>query len=259
MNVKVGLVKTEPTSQMEVLMQPIFSNPLVINVVGRHLGVSGLSEGRAIAKARCTIIKDLWDREDREWKNLSALGMNSHFINRTSGNIIISNIPSNPVVFLSGFQTGNWINTKATGHLTLLMWIYRMTGVLSNLVQAIEFRRISPNGFIRAMSFQKVTFSPEGYHLIRVLSQEKHITLFKVVKDLSVLPKSFFSRYLRPASSMPPMGFGRMALARDPQLGDLPFFGYSAKRGYRNVRRPPEVPVIHSFIQQLNLNNSMDP
>jgi hypothetical protein len=40
------------------------------------------------------------------------------------------------------------------------------------------------------VSFQKVTFSPENYHLIRVLVQEKHGAPFKVIRDLSVLPKS---------------------------------------------------------------------
>jgi len=49
--VRAGLVKIEPTLQAEVLKQPIFSNPLVTNYVGQPLGVNGLSEGRAIAKA----------------------------------------------------------------------------------------------------------------------------------------------------------------------------------------------------------------
>jgi hypothetical protein len=93
MNVRACLVKTEPTSQAEVLKQPIFSNPLVTNVVDRSLGVSGLSEGRAIVKVKCTRIKDLWDQEEREWKSLPAFGMNSHVINRTNKDIIISNIP----------------------------------------------------------------------------------------------------------------------------------------------------------------------
>jgi hypothetical protein len=93
MNVRVGLMKTEPTSQAEVFKQPIFSNPLVINVVGRLLGVNELSEGQVIVKARCTRIKDLWDQEDREWRSLPVLKMNSHVMNRMSKDIIISNIP----------------------------------------------------------------------------------------------------------------------------------------------------------------------
>jgi hypothetical protein len=101
MNVRAGLVKTEPESQAKVLSQPIFSNPLVTNAIGRPLGVNGFSEGWAIAKAGCTKIKDLWDQEDREWKSLLALRIHSHVINRTNRNIIISSIPWNPTVFPS--------------------------------------------------------------------------------------------------------------------------------------------------------------
>jgi hypothetical protein len=69
------------------------------------------------------------------------------------------------------------------------MWIYRVMAIFSNSVQAIEFRRVSPNGLIRAVSSQEVTLSPEGYHLIRILIEENHEVLFKVVKDFLVLPK----------------------------------------------------------------------
>jgi len=93
MNVRVGLVKTEPTSQVEVLKKPIFNNPLVTNVVGHPLGVNGLNEGQAIIKASCTRIKDLWDREGKEWNSLLTLGMNSRIINQTSRDIIIFSIP----------------------------------------------------------------------------------------------------------------------------------------------------------------------
>jgi len=63
-------MKSEPTSLVEVLKQLIFSNPLVTNAADHPLGVSGFSEGRAIAEACYIKIKDLWDREDREWKSL---------------------------------------------------------------------------------------------------------------------------------------------------------------------------------------------
>ncbi len=44
-----------------------------------------------------------------------------------------------------------------------------------------------------------------------------------------------------------------------PPMGDAPFFGYSAKRGYRNAKRADHTPSIHSFIQRLNLRNSTVP
>jgi len=39
-------------------------------------------------------------------------------------------------------------------------------------------------------------------------------------------------------------------------MGDAPFFGYSAKRGYRNAKQALHTPNISSFIQRLNLRNS---
>ncbi len=39
-------------------------------------------------------------------------------------------------------------------------------------------------------------------------------------------------------------------------MGDSPFFGYSAKRGYQNARKPTHSVNICSFIQRLNLQNS---
>jgi hypothetical protein len=39
-------------------------------------------------------------------------------------------------------------------------------------------------------------------------------------------------------------------------IGDTPFFGYSAKRRYRNARRKQHTPSIITFVQLLNLQNS---
>jgi hypothetical protein len=76
------------------------------------------------------------------------------------------------------------------GHLTLLTWVFRVAKVLPNLVKAIESRRISPNGLIRDVISEHVTLSPVGYHSIRVLFPKKHEVPFRVVRDLSALPKS---------------------------------------------------------------------
>ncbi len=124
-----------------------------------------------------------------------------------------------------------------------------MTDVHSNLVKSIEFPKISPNGLIKAMNFQEVTLSLEGYHSIKVLSQEKHRAPFKVVKNLSVLPKSsllwvFETSFIEGL----PWDSGKWHWQGTPPLGDSPFFGNSTKRGYKNVRRPLEVPIICSFI-----------
>jgi len=188
--VRARLTKIEPTSQAEVLQQPIFNNPLVTNYAGRPLKVSGLSEGLAIVKAGCTRIKDLWDQEDKEWKSLPALEMSSHVTNRTNKDIIIFSILWNSTTSPNDFKIGDWISNKVTGHLALLTWIYRVVEIFPNLVKAIEFCKSSPNGLIRAVNFQEVKLSPAGYHSIRVLSQNKHGASFRMVRDFSVLPKS---------------------------------------------------------------------
>jgi hypothetical protein len=76
------------------------------------------------------------------------------------------------------------------GHLAPLTWIYRVAEVLSNLAKAIEFHKVSLNGFIRAVSFQEVTLSFASYHSVKVLSQEKHGAPFRVVRDFLALAKS---------------------------------------------------------------------
>jgi hypothetical protein len=62
MKVRLGLTKAIPTSTAEILKEPIFGNPLILNQLGAPLGLSGLSEGNAFARAGCTRIKDLWNQ-----------------------------------------------------------------------------------------------------------------------------------------------------------------------------------------------------
>jgi hypothetical protein len=189
LNVRVGLAKSEPASHAKVFRQPIFSNPLILNTTGLPLGVCGLSEGRAIANFGCTRIKDLWDLEGRTWKNLQALQMTYHTTNRNNREIIITSIPWNPTTYTNCFQAGDWISKRVSGNNTALAWVYHVIGVTPSTVQAIEFQRVTPTGLIRAANSQVITFSPEGYHPIRFLSQERHGALLRVAKELPSLTK----------------------------------------------------------------------
>jgi hypothetical protein len=99
-----------------------------------------------------------------------------------------------------------------------------------------------------------ITHSPEGYHPIRVLSQERHEALFRVARELPSLTKPpllwiFESGFIDGLSWDP----GEWHWQASSQMGDSPFFGYSAKRGYRNARKPTQSANIYSFIQRLNL------
>jgi hypothetical protein len=99
--------------------------------------------------------------------------------------------------------------------------------------------------------------SPKGYHLIRVLSQERHGAPFRVAKELPSLTKPpflwiFDSNFINGL----PWDWGEWHWQASSQMGDSPFFGYSAKRGYQNARKPTQSTNIYSFIQRLNLQNS---
>jgi len=61
MKVRLGLTEADPTNTAEILKQPIFGNPLVLNERGIPLGLGELSEGSAFARAGCTQTKDLWN------------------------------------------------------------------------------------------------------------------------------------------------------------------------------------------------------
>jgi hypothetical protein len=89
LSVRSGLCKSELTNSTETLRQPVFGNPLITNQDGRPLGLSGKSEGNALANTRCSRIGDFWDSEEENWKDLSALEVSSHPIKRLNRNLII--------------------------------------------------------------------------------------------------------------------------------------------------------------------------
>jgi len=68
MKVRTGLTKADLTNTAEILRQPIFGNPLVLNKREIPLGVGGLSERSAFVRAGCTRTKDLWNPGEQEWK-----------------------------------------------------------------------------------------------------------------------------------------------------------------------------------------------
>jgi hypothetical protein len=120
---------------------------------------------------------------------------------------------------------------------------------MRNMVKAVEFQRISHNNIIQVANRQEVTLSVEGFQPVRVLMQERHGTPLKVAKELMATSK--------PAPLLWIFEFGFIeGLPWDPSkwhwkngTGDAPFFNYSAKRGYRNIKKPfHTLPSAHSFI-----------
>jgi hypothetical protein len=62
-----------------------------------------------------------------------------HATNRNRREIIIANIPWNPTTYINRFQAGDWISKRISKNNTGLAWVYHVTGVTLNTVQAVEF------------------------------------------------------------------------------------------------------------------------
>jgi hypothetical protein len=94
-----------------------------------------------------------------------------------------------------------------------------------------------------------------NYHPVRVLSQERFGTTLKVAKDPPTPGKkpSFYWMFETRFIQDLPWDPGDWHWQTSPPLGDAPFFGYIAKRGYKNARKTTHTPNMLAFIQRLNL------
>ncbi len=54
LNVRSGLIKSDPTNSAKILRQPLFGNPSILNSNGSLLGINGLKEGNAFAHFGCS-------------------------------------------------------------------------------------------------------------------------------------------------------------------------------------------------------------
>jgi hypothetical protein len=124
LSVRSGLCKSKSTNSAETLRQPVFGNPLIINQDGRPLGLSGKSEGNALANAGCSRISDFWDSEEENWKGLSALGVSFHPINRLNRNLIIDSIPWDLATASNKPVVGDWVSKKESDRTTPSEWVY---------------------------------------------------------------------------------------------------------------------------------------
>jgi len=184
LSVRPSLCKLEPTNSAETLRQPIFGNFLITNQDGRLLGLSGRSEGNALANAGCSKVGDLWDPETRKWKGLSALGVSFHPANWLNKSLIIASIPWDPATMTNKPMVGDWVSKKDAGQITSPKWVYQITYVTHTTASAKEFKKSSGAGRIQATSSHSTTIPLEGYTPVRVLAQEGHGATLKLTKDI---------------------------------------------------------------------------
>jgi hypothetical protein len=183
LNVRSGLIKSNPTNSAEILRQPLFGNPSILNSNGSPLGISGLREGNAFAHSGYSRVKDLRNAAKKEWKSLNEMKMGHHPSNRSSLVRITTSIPWRPDELNNRIQAGDWISKPDPSLCTSPDWIYYVLEPHRGTAKAIEFKKITPSGLIQATTHTTITFSTKGYRLVRILSQDKHGSTLKVARD----------------------------------------------------------------------------
>jgi hypothetical protein len=258
MKVRLDLAKTPPTSTAEILRQPIFGNPLILNPKGVPLGLSGLSEGNAFARARCTRIKDLWNHKSQEWKSLDELGMSYHPSNKKCKETFIASIPWPLSEGTSPLKKGDWISDPEPLAGPPLEWIYFVLEATTSHARVVEFRRMTPEGRIQASTNQTISITTGSYLPVRILSQESARASLRIAKKLKTPNKKtpifwiFESGFIQDLPWDPEEWQWKPA----QPLGDAPLFGYTAKRGYINARSLTRPSHMITFIRGLNLRNT---
>ncbi len=258
LSVRPGLAKSEPSNSAEILRQPLFGNPSIRNPSGSPLGINGIGEGNAFMRYGCSRVKDLRSTARKEWKSLEELQMRHHPANRSGLARFTASIPWQPEDLNSIIQTGDWISKPDPNMSTAPSWIYHVLEPHRNTAVMIEFKRATQSGIIRATTNKEITISTKGYHQVRVLSQDKHGATLKVARDAPIPGKRPLIYWIFETGFIQelPWDPGKWHWQAIPPLGDSPFFGYTAKRGYRNAQKTMHTPAMNTFIQGLDLNDS---
>jgi hypothetical protein len=155
-------------------------------------------------------------------------------------------------------QVGDWIAspTRDTGN--PLDWVYFVLAKDKNTTKVLEFKRTSPNGRIQLTSSQAHTMSTLNMRQVRVLAQENPKAPLKVARDPPAPGKKAPLFWIFDSGIIQdfPWDPGEWHWQPHPPLGDTPFFGYSAKRGYNIIRKSTQKSSMTNFLEELNLRNS---
>jgi hypothetical protein len=94
-----------------------------------------------------------------------------------------------------------------------------------------------------------------NYRTIRVFSQEKLGAILKVARDPPASGKKPPQYWIFEAGFIQdlPWDPSEWHWRTNPPLGDAPFFGYTAKRGYINTKKTTHSSNMLTFLQGLNL------
>ncbi len=170
----------------------------------------------------------------------------------------MASIPWRPDEYDYHIQVGDWIGNPSPGTGNPLDWVYLVLELTRDKANVIEFKNTSHNGRIQASALKAFTISTANYRAIRVLSQEKPDATLKVARDPPTPGKKaplywiFETGFIQDL----PWDPGEWHWQSNPPLGDAPFFGFTAKRGYLNARRSTHSSNMMTFLQSFNLRNT---
>ncbi|CAK9870535.1 unnamed protein product, partial [Sphagnum jensenii] len=167
MSVRPGLAKSEPSNSAEALRQPVFGNPLIVNQEGNPLGLNGKSEGNSLASAGRSRVRDFWDPKEKEWKDLTALGVSFHPSNKRNKDLIIASIPWDSTTFNDTPSAREWIGKRETGQTGLPEWVYQVIDATQTFANVSEYKKTTHTGCIQTTSSHTITIPLEGYEPIR--------------------------------------------------------------------------------------------
>jgi len=131
---------------------------------------------------------------------------------------------------------------------------------LPDKVLVLEFKRVFANGQFQATSHQKHSLL-DNHTSVRVLSQERHRTTFKIARDPPSASQKNTTYWIFESGFIEnlPWDPREWHWKETHPLGDAPFFGYTTKRGYKNAKGPLHSLGIITFINNLSLRNSTTP
>jgi len=184
--------------------------------------------------------------------------MSRHASNMRGRDIITASIPWSPDEFDFHIKVGDWIANPTPDTGNPLDWVYQVLALTRGKAEVLEFQRFALDGRIQATSQHIHTIHTAKYRTVRVLHQEKPGATLRVSKDLPAPSAKtlvfwvFETGFIRDL----PWDLGEWHWRSNPPLGDAPFFGYTARRGYINTRPPTRPSNMVTFIQDLNLRNT---
>jgi hypothetical protein len=185
--------------------------------------------------------------------------MRNHISNRKCMETIIASIPWTLTENPSPLRSGDWISDPTPPVGNPLEWIYFVLDATPNQARVIELKKMAPNGRIQASTNQVITIATDSFLQVRILSQESSKSGLRIAKELKTPSKKtpIFWIFETGFIQDHPWDPGEWHWESSPPLGDAPFFGYTAKRGYTNARNLTRPPHMLTFIQGLDLRNTI--